>query len=200
MECPKCGREAIGEPCACGHVFSEDKPAPKRKKKTKRRRPKRPRVDLHGLQAQHSMGVLLLILLTTITCGFYGAFWYNMRLPFVNALDTSTKLEPGTAKLLIVLSAANLGVMLLAIMTMSDVDLGSLFDIISRLLGLGAGILNLVLAFRVRRALIDYGKRYTPGYDVSGLATFFFNVYYLQYKINHMQFRAPIDDIVNEFA
>jgi len=66
-----------------------------------------------------------------------------------------------------------------------DMNTAGGLGVLSSILDLVAGITLLVQSFKVRRIFNDhfnvYLKRNIP---FSGVATFFFQIYYLQYKIN----------------
>jgi hypothetical protein len=66
---------------------------------------------------------------------------------------------------------------------------------VSKVCQLGFGILNLLMAFKVRRILLDHSEAQRTGMfasnvtmeqqsSFSSVATFFFGIWYLQYKIN----------------
>lgn len=218
MDCPRCGSfcSVLDEKCACGYDLKAERDAaqsatdasaegaPPKKKKKKKRRKKQPMPEPEGVSSDlhhgHTQGVLALFFLNMISCGIYGVYWYLMRQPFLDSLGSHAKVGRSMPTFVIVGSVINLGGVMLALLLQGDPELASGVEILSRLVGFAASIASLILAFKVRSILLDHTKRFEPGYSVSILATFFFNVLYLQYKINRMTVRANIDDIVQEFA
>ncbi|MFW5740294.1 MAG: hypothetical protein ACOC1F_08005 [Myxococcota bacterium] len=196
----------MDEQCACGYDLTQkppdEAPAPKKKKKKRRRKRAAEEADFVSvIHPQHVQGVLTLMLLNIVSCGIYAAYWYLMRQPLVDSLHSQSKVGRGMPTFVIAGSAINIaGVAFAILLFEADPVVGPSLEIVARLAGFAAGIVNLILAFKVRAALLDHTRRYEPGYSVSAVATFFFNVLYLQYKINRMTVRAKIDDIVQEFA
>jgi len=110
--------------------------------------------------------VLLVILLTFVTLGFYGAYWYTSRRKVLNRLAGRNEINQGLC------IAAFLSMVVLNIVEGTF----GYFDMPLRLAG---SIVFLVLAFRAKD-IID--ANYDS--DVSGFITLFFGHIYLQYKIN----------------
>ena len=68
------------------------------------------------------------------------------------------------------------------------------WEVIDNLLNLAAAVCLIILAFKVRRILIQhYDENMGMNIGFSGVATFFLGELYLQYKIN----RLPIADSLN---
>ena len=130
--------------------------------------------------------VLLMIVLTLITAGIYVAVWFLMRLKALNRLNSSEKLGPPVFIGIIILLALSLVLAVAApFATAHRSDTSSL----SRVFDLTAGIAILVQAFKVRRILEEHvnagrGQLFAQPVSFSGVAVFFFGVFYLQYKIN----------------
>jgi hypothetical protein len=141
--------------------------------------------------------VLLLLLLNTVTCGIYYPIWFLRKRNELNNLNSGEKLNSSVFIVAIVLFSTNL---LLAIMTGFLEGIGEsiqhrdLFvvaktlDRFSRFLHLVAAIALLMQCFRVRRILADHFK----GISFSAVGTFFFQIFYLQYKINRLQIDSRI--------
>lgn len=230
MDCPRCGSfcSVLDAQCSCGYEFPEDagssnasaKAAPDAKfdngrggedargskKKRKKRRLKKPRLEdtesvSEVMLAQHKLGVIALLLLNSITCGIYGSYWFLMRQPFVDSMHSGTKIGRSVPTLILAGNGINIAISVLSMaMTSSGEALPAIVGVMSQLFSLAVGIASLIIAFKIRGVLLDHGRRLEPGYSVSALATFFFNILYLQYKINRMKTHADIDHIVQEFA
>jgi len=221
MDCPRCGtpRSAEEPTCSCGYAFdapeetsdaADDTAEPeaaeaevpgepkRRKKKRKKKRAPMPPLDSDwaARHSEHRMSVLALLGLYVVTCGIYGGYWFVRRQPFLDSLSTSTKIGTTFPMAVLIGSGLNLIVNMLAAL---EPSLLMKLQPITQLLGMGVGIAVIVLAFRIRNVLLEYGARVQPGYDVSGLGTFFFGSLYLQHKINELPQQAPITDLVREF-
>jgi len=115
--------------------------------------------------------VLLMIFLTVITVGIYRAIWFLRRRDAINSLQSKEKLNTGVFVFIIVLYSISV--------------LVNLADGNSSLLYLIAGITLLVQCFKVRRIFNEHFNTYLKkDISFSGVATFFFTIFYLQYKIN----------------
>jgi hypothetical protein len=133
-----------------------------------------------------------MLLFTVLTLGLYVPIWFLRRRTALNALDSPKKLESWPF-------VAFLGVQLLAL----AIDVAAAPSPPARLIGpgpallltllrLGVSILMIVLCFRTRDILEDHltpdpaGElvHFSQRVQLSGLMTFFFSIYYLQYTIN----------------
>jgi len=115
--------------------------------------------------------VLLMIFLTIITAGIYQAIWFLRRRGAINSLQSKEKLNTGVFVFVIVLYSVSL---------LIDFAGGK-----STLLCGIAAICLLVQCFKVRRIFENHFNVYFKrGISFSGIATFFFMIFYLQYKIN----------------
>ena len=144
--------------------------------------------DAPRLKTIHLVSV---ILLTIITFGLYGPNWFLKRREALNALESPTKL--GVLAPLLLFGAQLL--YLCADAWRPHAIHGSLAGHLARLaIGFGGAALSL----RVRRILLDHfearARREIPGRSslraftrVSGIWTFIFQFWYLQYKINGYQ-------------
>jgi hypothetical protein len=123
--------------------------------------------------------VLLLLLMTAVTSGIYYPFWFLTRLRGINGLRSNGKLysEVFIFAILIICLAV-----LLPLVSMNEYGL-----ILSLLLQLVFVILMLGQCLKVRRILEDHFKgALGKDADISRAATLFFQIFYLQYKINKM--------------
>jgi hypothetical protein len=138
---------------------------------------------LANVYASERRPVILTILLTVFTGGIYPTVWFLRRQRFLDGLRSSTKL--GTLLPVIALALNVFRILLLVA--------GQETAIIRTPLALGAAITLLMLAFRSKRILEQDLRAATWSQaQLSGLATFFFGIQYLQYRINRaaeMEFR-----------
>jgi len=126
------------------------------------------------------MNVFLLIVLSSVTLAIYIPVWFLRRRDWLNSLSTTEKL--GSVLPIVVLVIYCISLLLLLFMPDE-----TLSDTIDSLISLIGGIITLVLAFSVRRILIEHFKdKLGMNISFSGVATFFFTIWYLQYKINRL--------------
>ncbi|MEM9554516.1 MAG: hypothetical protein AAGC60_09665 [Acidobacteriota bacterium] len=128
--------------------------------------------------------VLLVIFLAVVTNGIYIGYWYLSRRKSLNALTPSDDYGVVGPITIIITFTANLVLSLLMIVDPVFADL----ETPALLLNLIGGVTGLFLAFGVRSILQIYTVEASPLERIrfSGLLTFFFNIYYLQYKINRI--------------
>jgi hypothetical protein len=114
--------------------------------------------------------VVVCFLLTAVTCGLYPIYWLFKRKPFFDSLRSKETLGSLPVIMVVTTVIGLLG-------SLSGTEIGGL-------LSLGNGVVSIVTFFRVRSILeqerIAMGA---PG-RLSAAATFFFSIYYLQYRIN----------------
>lgn len=131
--------------------------------------------------------VILLIFLTVITAGIYYPIWFLKRRNVINSLQSKEKLNSGVFIFAIVVFSISL---LVALISGACEELGEMYtakglDAFSRILDLVAGITLLVQCFKVRRIFNEHFNIHLKRVIAfSGVATFFFQIYYLQYKVN----------------
>ena len=124
--------------------------------------------------ARERRGVARCIVLTIFTLGIYQALWLYKRQPFIDQLDDSRKLGGSVPVLLISAHLLNLA---LALGGPSVVPLRSLISLIG-------AVGTIAACFKIKAILTSTFTRTGRRLDVSGLGTFFFGIYYLQYKLN----------------
>lgn len=120
--------------------------------------------------------VVLTIGLTILTLGFYPAIWLLKRRAFLDRQDTGKEL--GTALPIFIIVSSVLGFVLL----MGGQDTAALRGLCS----FAGGITTLIANFRVLAILRSVSSRSGRFLGFSTMGTFFFGIYYLQYKINQM--------------
>jgi len=147
--------------------------------------------------------VLLTILLTFITLGVYYPCWFLSRLDAINSLLSREKLGRGVFVFAVLLAGisillnAGAGVLEGLGEGSRNPDLigmvGSLvaFD---RFISLTAGVLLLIQSFKVKRIFQQhFNEHLNQNVAFSSLATFFFQIYYLQYKINRFDRASDLE-------
>jgi hypothetical protein len=135
--------------------------------------------DQSGAYRAEQRSVLLLIVLTVITLGIYPSVWFLRRRRFLDSLDSTKKLGG--------LAAAPLAGFIVSFVS----GFVGLPPEVDRAVSLAGGAAGIIAAFRVARILRSDFARSGRLLQVSGLATFFFNALYLQYKINQAADTPP---------
>ncbi|MCZ6770160.1 MAG: DUF4234 domain-containing protein [Acidobacteria bacterium] len=141
--------------------------------------------------------VILIIVFIFITAGIYYPCWFLTRLEQINELDSDEKLGKGVFIFGIVLFSISLFLALISGVLegvaegLGDADFLAMalgVDAIDSVLSLVVGITLLVQCFKVRRIFRNHFKEHL-GRNIlfSGWATFFFQIGYLQYKINRFE-------------
>lgn len=132
--------------------------------------------------------VIVIILFTIFTMGFYYPFWFIRRKDAFNRLASTNKLGVGLPLAVIVLFvvslALSIGSVLLAASdssaSMSMASLGSFINIVT-------SVMLIVTCFKCRRILIDHFNGYLQRPETfSAAGVLFFGALYLQYKINRL--------------
>ena len=163
--CSKCGKENTESAlfCAtCGNNLSTSNPG-----------------QINSVNQEvfefKKVNILLVILYSVISFGIYLPVWFLKRRDAINKLQSTQKLGKGIFIFVIIAYAMNIALVLLSAYT------------ISKWISIVAAIILIVQAFKVRRILNDHFNVYLKkDIKFSGPATFFFNIWYLQYKINKL--------------
>jgi hypothetical protein len=154
----------------------------------------------HGLVASApdqlpEMSVVLAIVLTFITAGLYYPVWFLTRVKAFNRLRSQETFSAATFWLILFVQACalilDLVVPLSHLPQTQNVSPG-------HLLGLVAGIMLLMQAFKARRILENHLNAprdvlFSQPVSLNGVAVFFFNILYLQYKINQFNKEVNIE-------
>ncbi|MCC6557919.1 MAG: DUF4234 domain-containing protein [Polyangiaceae bacterium] len=130
------------------------------------------------------MSVALLVVLTLVTCGLYSPIWFLKRRRFLNALDSSEREIPEGLPIAIIIVWGS-SLLLSAAMGALESD-GKALEALDRLATMAGGVMLLMLSFRAKNRIAQHMLRAGQHTPMSGLATFFLQTYYLQYKINLM--------------
>ncbi len=181
MLCPNCKRHNVStvEVCgACGTAL----PA---QETTSRPIEYNPPVEASPAPAAplKKTGVPLVLLLSMITMGIYYPVWFILQMDSFNSMNSGVKLKKGAFVAVIVLFALSIAAAFASIGLEGKTyeDAARTLDLVSRFLNIAGGIILLVESFRVKKILSEHFNA-----KLSGIATFFFNVLYLQYKINRL--------------
>ena len=136
--------------------------------------------------------VWLMVLLLIVTLGFYYPIWFLRRRKGLNRLDSSRKLRLWPFALF---ATYFVGAFLLGLVprrTVGEIFGFGVWDYL-RALQLGMGIMMIVQCFRMKDIIEDHAQGpddaprdelFRPPVKLSGLMTFFFSIFYLQYAIN----------------
>ncbi len=120
--------------------------------------------------------VFLCIILTFVSLGFYPAIWLLQRRPFLGRLNASKDL--GTLLPALSLAASALG-MALAFASHQAASIRPLVQLVG-------AVATILANFRVLNILRSDSARTGRFLQFSTIGTFFFGIYYLQYKINQL--------------
>ena len=141
--------------------------------------------------------VILTVIFTIITVGIYYPCWFLTRRDRINELHSHEKIGKGVFIFGIVIFSISLFLALVSgflegigegLGMAEFLVMAKGVDAIDRLLSLVVGITLLVQCFKVRRIFRDhFNDHLGRNISFSGLATFFFQIYYLQYKINRFE-------------
>lgn len=129
--------------------------------------------------------VLLVIFLTFITFGIYFPIWFLKRRQSFNKLNSEKKLGSGVFTFITIFYIFYVLISFISgfLQGYSGQPNPTIMVIVSiaSLINLVCGIILWVKCFTVRRMLIEHFQQ-----PVNWVATLFFTIYYLQYKINRL--------------
>jgi len=134
------------------------------------------------------MDIILLIFLTIITFGLFVEIWFLIQRPKLNRLKSSKKLG---ISILIICLLLYLSALILAVFSVivPGFLLSEDLDLLSDLLILTASVLLILQRFKVRHILYNHCNNYLQqNLYMPGLLVLFFDIFYLQYKINRLDF------------
>ena len=122
-----------------------------------------------------------IIPLWVITLGLYPSYWLYSRVKTLNALSSTEVIPKGLPLAGLLLNAGNV---IAAFVNTAYPDLIGI-PLIVIFVKLAFFIVNLVCVFSFRDELDEHPTEYSErSYHLSGLATFFLQVLYLNYKLN----------------
>lgn len=141
--------------------------------------------SIHDLPRFSVWGVLGL---SFITLGIYLVYWMWDRSKILNQTDIHGKISTGFMITAVALFAVNMLLGMaegVAIAMSLDQNTIMLTNRVSSVINLASGAMNLVWIFSMRRSVSELGKiqKGDPCWP-HGFPLFFFQVFYLQYKIN----------------
>jgi len=196
-KCPKCG--SANPPstlsCSCGYNFQTgqmvlDK-APKEQTQMTKQETRAPFEDRARHQGNgppdqlmrqqvvlKKRSVVVMLLFTVLTAGFYVPFWFLARRKALNSLTgRSRQVSLGSCITMLVFQSLSL------LMDYGVLNLETEFDqsIASFLLDLAWFIILVILSFRVRAIL-----HFVQQYPLSATHTGFLTIFYLQYRMNRL--------------
>jgi len=127
------------------------------------------------------MSVALVVALELFTCGLYTPIWFIQRGRFLNGLDTSESINDG-------MSIASLTVWVLSFFAVvfSGIMHNPGLMRLAHLANLTGAVVVIIMSFRAREMIEQHMRRIGQHVRLSGLATFFLQVIYLQYHINRI--------------
>lgn len=125
--------------------------------------------------------VLVLVMLFFVTYGIYAPIWFLKQKKAINGLNSKKKLNNKLLifTLIMFIISAILFVLLIVLSFFAEESIIKKIDTISSLVTLVASFAILIVSFDVRDMLKEHFKR-----ELSVLATLFFSIFYLQWKIN----------------
>jgi Domain of unknown function (DUF4234) len=137
--------------------------------------------------------IMVMIVLTLVTFGFYYPAWFLRRRRALNELDSPQKLAAWPFLLLLLVFAVRLAVIVLATPARPEALIGAGPAMLLDLVQLAVGILVLIQCFRIKDILEDHladpegaltGSVLSSQAQLSGIMTFLFTIFYLQHIIN----------------
>ena len=133
------------------------------------------------------MATPLVIVLSMVTVGIYLPIWFLIQRRAINELPSPGKVGatlPLVALVLFCISTLMMPLHLLEILP-PDEARDMTIRAVENLVNISGSVLVILLAFKVRQILVDhFGRQLGLPPQLSGIATFFFTIFYLQYKIN----------------
>jgi hypothetical protein len=147
-----------------------------------------PEPDSHGLKRR---SVLLMIVFMIITLGLYYPAWWFRRRPGLNRLNSPKKLAIWPLLIMIVLFAINFSIGLVEGLAPGTQVLGPGARSMHSVIQIAVGIVMILQGFRIKEMIEDHatpdahsGPMFAERVQLSGLMTFFFSIFYLQWAIN----------------
>jgi hypothetical protein len=137
--------------------------------------------------------VLLMIVFAIVTFGVYYPVWYLRRRAALNGLDSPRKLQSWPFVIVIAWFVFQFALGVVAGLEPDTQPLGAGTVLVLNLLQLAIGILMLIQSFVTRDILEDHlagpddhisSPLLVEAVKLSGVMTFFFQIFYLQYMIN----------------
>jgi hypothetical protein len=146
-----------------------------------------PEAVSHGLKQRR---VLVMIVFMIITLGMYYLLWWFRRRPGLNRLNSPQKLALWPLLLLTAQFVAQFVLGVIAGITQGQDVIGEGGRLFMTVFQLAVGIVIIVQTFKIKDMIEDHAQRvqsYPMSFEqvkLSGLMTFFFSIFYLQWAIN----------------
>lgn len=147
-----------------------------------------PLPDSHGLKQRR---VIVMIVFMIITFGIYYLAWWFRRRPGLNRLNSPKKLAAWPLVLLTLWFTIQVGLGLVTGNRPEEEVIGAGGTLFVSLFQFAVGILMIIQTFRVKDMIEDHaepetesGPMFVEHVKLSGLMTFFFSIFYLQWAIN----------------
>lgn len=151
--------------------------------------------DTHGLKRR---GVIMMIVFMIVTFGLYYPIWWFRRRPGLNRLNSDRKLALWPLLLFAALFVIQMGLGFAAGLNEGEEVIGEDGQMLVALFQLGVGLLMLFQTFKVKGMIEDHAtpegestQMFAEHVRLSGLMTFFFTLFYLQWAINRYVIDAP---------
>jgi len=137
--------------------------------------------------------VLVMIVFTIVTFGLYYPIWFFRRRDALNGLNSPRKLQLWPLAVFCTVTVLDVVVVLASSPAPPAQTIGAAAATLLRFARLAAGILMMVQCFFTKDILEDHlagpedvlsHSLFVERVKLSGLMTFFFQIYYLQYVIN----------------
>ena len=147
-----------------------------------------PEPNTHGLKRR---SVVVMVVFTIITFGLYYLAWWFRRRGGLNRLNSEAKLPLWPLLLMLALYVVQFFLGLTEDLGADDQAVRERAEVLGVIFQLLVGIVMLVMTFRVKEMIedhatpdLDSGPMFVEQVKLSGLMTFFFSIYYLQWAIN----------------
>jgi uncharacterized membrane protein len=144
--------------------------------------------DSHGLKRR---SVLVMIVFMIISLGIYYLVWWFRRRPALNRLNSPTKLSIWPPLLMAVLFVIQIPIGIADGLAPDGQALDEQGVMVMAIFQLVVTILMIVQTFRIKEIIEDHatpdvheGPIFAETVKLSGLMTFFFSIFYLQWAIN----------------
>lgn len=147
-----------------------------------------PKSDAHGLKRR---SLWLMVVFMVISLGIYYPFWFLRRRAGLNRLDSPQKLPLWPPLLNVVFVGGQFVLALVAGSEQVPEVIGPIGSGLWALLRFGVAVAMIVQCFRIRDIIQDHAtptpdpdQRSVEPVQLSGVMTFFFSIFYLQWAIN----------------
>jgi hypothetical protein len=141
--------------------------------------------------------IIIVILMTMVSMGFYPLLWLWERRNELNLLNTTVKLSKGILITTLVTNVVAIivsfcGGVLWNIGESADdsivMGMGVLISLLGFFISIAFWVMMLTQVFKVKKMLQEHFNGYLQRkIEFSGFFTFFFHIAYLQYKINRLE-------------